>query len=314
MRKTRLTTMLAGIALAATACGTATTPSVGHRPGGPSGSGPTSHSAPDTVRDYARHLLAGVNVPPGSAVAGHAPSKALESLPESPSLSKTPVVLSRYWTIDQQVSDVHAWLEAHRPGGGLVASGSGMASTPPAPYISYRVDDLPGRIGAAYVYVQAISTGPTSSAIGAWAVALRQPARPEAEVVPVHGTTAVISWSLAIGGTPVLKKLDGAAAEQLVRAFNALRVDVGGKVFCPMIPTRYGDVLVKFQADGHTWKVDIPACPDIRVTRDGDSLPNLAFGDRFMHDVRSYTGGLPRLGPPQAPGGVIPQHQAPTPR
>ena len=67
-----------------------------------------------------------------------------------------------------------------------------------------------------------------------------------------------------------------------------------------------------FTGAGHTWKVSIPACPDISVLRDGTSLPNLAFGNPFLADVKTYTGYLPHFGPPHATGGPIPLYQTPS--
>jgi hypothetical protein len=161
--------------------------------------------------------------------------------------------------------------------------------------------------------VVVISTGSGRSAIAAYALSLAQPPRPDAEKVPADLGSAVIAWSLAPGGTPVRKELTGAAAQKLALDFNRLRVDVSPFSPCPLIPQQGGDIVVTFTADGHTWKVDVPACPDIQVKRDGKALPSLAFGQAFLNDVRKYAGHLPQSGPPRADE-VVPLGQPPSGR
>jgi hypothetical protein len=136
-------------------------------------------------------------------------------------------------------------------------------------------------------------------------------ARPAAENVPLPLSSAVIGWSLAPGGTPVRRELSGPRARKLVRDFNALRIDTAGVRHCPMIATRRSDVVINFTADGHTWTVDVPACPNIRVTRDGSRLPALDFGQPFMEDLKLYGAILPQSGRPRA-GEAIPLVQPPT--
>ena len=177
--------------------------------------------------------------------------------------------------------------------------------------MAYRSTSLPASIAVGDIYFAVVSTGPSSSAIGAYALSLAQPARPDAEKVPLDLGSAVIHWSLAPGGTPAVKQLTGAPARTLARDFNDLRVDVFEPTPCPLIPTRGGDIVITFTADGHRWKVDVPACPDIAVTRDGSTLPPLAFGQTFLNDLKQYVGQLPQGGPPRA-GGATPLVQSPT--
>jgi hypothetical protein len=230
-----------------------------------------------------------------------------------PSLSKKPVVLKKFWTSDSPASAVLAWLKAN-VSGGLHASGSGSSEGPggaSADYLAYGPTALPGSLALAELYVTVVPTGSSSSAIGAYALTLAQPPRPADEMVPLDLSSVVIHWSLAPGGTPVQKQLTGPAAVRLARDFNSLRVDTRGVVNCPLILTRGGDILVTFTADGHTWKVDVPPCPAIRVTRDGSNLPALSFRKAFLADVKKYAGHLPESNPPRV-GGVIPLVQPAT--
>lgn len=310
MRHLRLACTLVAIPLAATACGTASS-------SGASGD-QTAHTkvasgSPESAQSYAEALLAKVTVPAGSQVSATAPSKALESLPESPALTKTPTVVKKFWTVPHPASDVYAWLKQHAPGGQLSSQGGeggltagGTDAHPTTQYLAYKQASLPASIGVGYVYVTVISTGPDSSAVAAYALALAQPPRPAAEMVPPNPSKVVISWSLAPGGTPAEKILTGSAAAKLTKDFNAVPVETTGPVPCPMIPAGSNDVVVRFTAEGHTWKADIPACPYITVTRDGSPLPGLSFGKTFLADLKGYIGFLPQNGPIRASGGATP--------
>jgi len=227
-----------------------------------------------------------------------------------PGLNKPPIVVKRFWTVDSSAADVFHWLRTHRPSGiGADGEGSTGAGSTTARFLSYRSTSLPAAVAAGYLYVAVVPTGPSTSAIGAYALTLPQPRRPAAEIVPLGVSSVLIGWSLAPGGTPARKLLTGPAALRLTRDFNSLRVDTSIPRPCPMIPGQSGNVVVRFSADGHTWQAEIPACPDIAVTRDGSSLPPLAFGSAFLDDVKRYTGDVPWGGPPV--GGVVPLVQPP---
>jgi hypothetical protein len=314
MRRIRIATTLAALPLAAAACGSATAPQSGD---GSDHQGSQTSDLPGATRTppaFAAALLTRVEVPAGAQASTHAPSKVLEHLPAVPASEKPPTVVQRFWTVDSSAKDVIAWLKAHAPAD-LRFDGSGTSSaegtTSTAQYLAYRSSSLPRSIALGDIYLAVTATGPNSSAIGAYALSLAQPPRPAAENVPLDVSSATIGWSLAPGGTPVRKELTGSVAQKLARDFNTLRVDVSPMSPCPLMPTRGGDIIVTFRADGHTWRVDVPACPDILVTRDGAKLPSLAFGPAFLRDVRTYVGHLPQSGPPRA-GGVIPLVQPPT--
>jgi hypothetical protein len=222
-------------------------------------------------------------------------------------------VLDRFWTVDSSARDLLGWLGAHAPAG-LRDNGSGMSGSvgSSAHYLAYRSATLPTTVAVGDLYLSVIATSPTTSALAAHAVALAQPHRPDASMVPVADVSKVtIGWSLAPGGTPVRQVITGDQAADLARDFNALPVSVTPTIPCPMIPTTGGDIVVRFTADGHTWAVDVPACPAIRVSRDGQDQPALDLGKVFLGDLRQYVGQLPPGGPPRA-GGVIPLHQSPT--
>ncbi|MDX6308933.1 MAG: hypothetical protein QOI06_1979 [Nocardioidaceae bacterium] len=306
-----MTAALATIPLLAAACGAASSATPPGGPGGPP-SGTSNGSAP-TAHSYAAALLSRVNVPAGAAVSRHAPSKALEGPPESPVLIRKPTVVTRYWTVDRPAASVYAWLKGHGPGPGLSGGGTGRTfggSPTLSRFLAYSPSSRPASIAAGDLYLVVLANGPTSSAIGAYALTLAQPPRPAAETVPTGSLSkAVVGWSLARGGTPVVKVLTGARAVKLAREFNALRVDTSGPHACPLMPTAYGDVVVTFTAGAHSWKVDVSACAGIGVTRDGHRLPALASRSPFLDDLRTYAGHLPMSGPPQSTRGVVPLGQ-----
>jgi hypothetical protein len=310
MRRIRLTTTLVAIPLAVAACGAATSSSsstshqvtVRHAPG-----------AGVTARSYGDRLLAAVHVPAGAQPATEAPAQVLDSPPQTPSFAETPVVAKRFWTVGDSAQATSTWLRQHRPAGRLDSAGSSTATRPTRSqtwFMGYRAANLPGSLAAGYLYLAVVATGPHTSAIGAYAVTLRQPQRPADERVPLQGTRVVIHWALAVGGTPALKTLAGSAASRLVRDFDALRVDAGGTVMCPMIPSRQADITVDFTNSRRVWQATIPSCPAIKVTTktggSSTSLPPLAFGNPFLNDVKGYTGYLPQSGPVRHSGGVIP--------
>lgn len=315
MRLVRLAGALAATTLAAAACGTAGQ-STGSLPPahGPGSSPPAARESSPSAASFAAQALSRVRVPAGAHLSPQAPSKALAHVPESPSLTSRPTV-TKFWTVDQPAADVYAWLGRHDSGLGPVEPVGALSTGdlpvdpvwPSARYRAYEVPAPPPSIAVARLYVGVAAIGPRSSAIAAYALTLEQPPRPADEVVPVSGVRAVVGWSLAPGGTPVRKPLTGAAAARLAKDFNALRVSTKGAVPCPMIPDGMGnDDTVTFTAGGHTWQVDIPLCPSIRVSRDGRRLPALDFGQPFLRDVLGYAGHLPWDGAAAGGGEVTP--------
>jgi hypothetical protein len=300
MKWTRVAAVVVTVALLVAGCGTAQPSSNPGAPGSP------VHDPAGPVARFAVRLLHAVRLPDGATQTAHAPTHALDRPPASPSLKGKPTVLTRFWTVDMAAPVAFAWLQQHAPQASLDGTGTSSSRGQSERYLGYSASRLPAAVGAASLYLAVAPTGPTTSAIGAYVVAVAQQPRPAAEVVPLQVDRAVIGWALAPGGTPVRKELTGAAATRLARAFDALRVDSAGMVVCPMIPARYADITVTFRVRGSTWRADIPACPDIRVTRDGRTMPALAFGRPFLSLVKHYTGYLPHAGPPTAPGAVTP--------
>lgn len=313
MRRTRLTSFLLGTALltvvsSVAACGTATSPPAGSR-----GSGGHETGAPLTVRSYADGLLSLVTVPGSATVAAAAPRPVLGAPPERPGLAFHPLVVKRYWTVDRSAAETIGWLRQHRPNSTWLASdGSGGVGRPTGvgdlSYLSYQARRLPSSMALGDVYVAVAPLGPSRAGVAAYALALRQPPRPAAEVVPVNGTSVTLSWSLAVGGTPALKRLGPAEAASLIREFNALRVDTRGPVPCPMIPTRMSDLTITFAGGGHRVRATVPICPSIGVTRDGHHLPALALEPAFTADLHRLVPVWPGGATRSHGGGVIPLH------
>jgi hypothetical protein len=304
MKHTRLTATLIALPLAAAACGTASTASdAPSKPGGSIGS-----SLLPSARDYATTLLDKITVPAGATRVAHSPSKALDGVPEQESLIKKPVVMTRWWTVDQPVSAVYAWLGQHAPQ--LTADGSGSSgsggSLDTVQFRSYDVSgaSLPGSMALGDVYVAVTSLGANKTAIAAYAVSLGRVPRPATEQVPQQNTV-VLAYRLAPGGTPVRRTLTGPRAADLARAFDALPLALQTDLPCPMqIPDN--DVTLTFTADGHTWTVNVARCPGLGVTRDGTRLPTLSTTTAFFAELHSL--GVPAS---SAPGGVTPLVKTP---
>lgn len=298
-RSTRLTTALVTIPLAVAACGTANPASA---PNIPVGAG----SSPVDARTYASTLLGKVVVPPGAVRQTHSPTKAVDTLPERPSLIKPPTVETRYWTVNESAAQVDAWLGTHAPR--LTSSGSGASGTSDSMvrFRSYdvRTSSLPRSIALGQLYVVVAPMGATKSAIAAFAVTLAPPTKPVAEYVSTPDTV-VVGWRLGPGGTPVRKTLTGLPAAALANEFNALPLALQNNIPCPMqIPDN--DVSLTFTSQGHTWKANVATCPGIGVTRDGQQLQTLDAAPAFLNDLKAL--GV-RFNSPGGPGGVTPLMQ-----
>ncbi len=323
MRTFRLAGTLAATALLVAACGSASPSTRSLPPAGSRSPTPPEPSGAPPAVSFSATLLDRVQVPASAVRSNRAPSKALVHLPAVLSLPRMPSVVTRFWTVDSPAGEVLAWLGRHDGALGAPSTVASPASGdlpidpvwPSAQFRAYELSDLPPSIAFGKLYVGVAAVDPGSSAIAAYAVTLDQSPspRPASEFVPTTDVRAVVGWSLAPGGTPVRKPLTGADAARLAWDFNALRVATKAPVPCPMIPERIGDdVTVTFTADGHVWQAVIPACPSIRVTRDGHRLPSLVLGRIFLGDVKAYAGHLPSDGPLAVDGEVTPLGVVPT--
>lgn len=324
MRRIALVAALASLPLAVAACGTATGTGAGSggsgSGGGTGGSGQHTTGASPTgptaqPRQYAARLLAGVRVPARAVPVRSSPSKALSHAPEMPIVKGQPVVLHKYWTVDEPESQVLTWLHANLPAG-VMAQGNGTtggSGLSEVTYFSYGPRIEPIALAIADLYVAVVPTGSGGSAIGAFAEAMTQPTRPAAEHVPTTGVSAVVAWSIAEHGTPALKNLTGSDAAKLAREFDAMKVSVLSWHSCPF-EVATSQITVTFDADGHSWRVIATNCAPYSVTRDGQALPGLTPSKAFMTDLTHWAGHRPGHFPGK-PGGVTPLVQgSATPR
>lgn len=100
--------------------------------------------------------------------------------------------------------------------------------------------------------------------------------RPAAEHVPSAIQNARIADTSTYGspGSPdKVVALHGAKAQELVRLFDALKLEPADTVHCMIAGGP--QTTVTFHGTNHTWVATQGACTNIVVTRDGKSLPTL---------------------------------------
>jgi hypothetical protein len=209
------------------------------------------------------------------------------------------VTQSRWWVVDQPWGAVSSWVSQHQPA--TVRSDGSSAGDGPtlgdrSRIANFVLPHLPSTVNSAQLAVEVVPLTAHTSAIGAYAVVVRQPARPPAEDVPltVDRATVVIrpvdgvsGLAGATGIAPSERRiLTGEAARRLVRDFDALRVRPLGETFgCPA----YLEIqIVTFRAGSQVWRVTNGACDGIEVVHNGRSLPVLSGSNRFSHDMSPF--------------------------
>jgi hypothetical protein len=197
---------------------------------------------------------------------------------------------SRYWMSNDPVNQTFAALTATTPNG-MRVDGPTENGSPHRAHrnqkLDFTVSHPPTTIAAAYLSIEVIDVGQGHSAVAVSAVAVPQPMRPEAELVPLsaHPAQLVEVVDSFVGAqekpshTVTPRTIDGPPALTLVRDFNTLKVDPGFAQAC--------DGAVKgfeatFRSAGHTWRVGYGACT-VSVTRDGHKLPELLVDKAFEH-------------------------------
>lgn len=81
---------------------------------------------------------------------------------------------------------------------------------------------------------------------------------------------------------PAPRPLTGPAAEQLIRDFDQLTVQVPTDRECPVHERSYS---VTFHTDGHSWIARTRRCVGVAVSFDGHDLPALAPSLAFAQDL-----------------------------
>lgn len=158
-----------------------------------------SAGASSGVRDRAvaedGSLLAKVPAVQGANPAASAPLRLLRQAPQQPSLQGL-VTRARYWTVGRDWQTVYQELTGAVPAGlknSVLGSSSGPSPQDDGQYAVEAPRSLPAGIAYAQLVLEVAPAGADSSAIGAYASAATQPARPAAEIVP-SAVASVTVW------------------------------------------------------------------------------------------------------------------------
>jgi hypothetical protein len=255
-----------------------------------------------TAAEIARRLLDQALVPPRAVPTQPAPTRSLRTPPEDP-VTGGVVLQRRWWRIDEPESTAYRWI-ATQQSRRLTATGS-TATGGPAFRDRTRAADfterspLPASVNSAQLSIEVVPLSAHSSAIGAFAVVVRQPRRPAIEDVPATVTSVSIVTRRALGqpsGAILARRvLAGAAARRTVRDFDALVVMPPGRTYA--CPVKLATTTVTFRADRRIWRAVVDTCAGVQVSVDGHRLPALTSSVRFGRDIDIVTV------PPAIPGG-----------
>jgi hypothetical protein len=256
-----------------------------------SGMGVTTASADTNASGHAnavaeaKALLAIAPTVAGATSSATAPVKILDKAPQQAAYDHL-VQRAKFATVEESWTKAYVDLTASTPSG-LVEQGFGRVGGPKPSddekYAVYTTKTLPTGIAYTALIVSVAPDGAGNAAIGVYAQAVPQPARPARETVPTtlkHAHVAVRTRSghLIRGNT-----VTGATAKQLIADFDALTVSPPGERSCPADFGRRE--IVTFRAHGHTIVATAGFCGFVDVTRDGHRLPTLAMGTAFGKDI-----------------------------
>jgi hypothetical protein len=272
----------------------------------------TSADQATTPASLAQSLLAETRVPTGAVGASTAPVKVLRHSPFETRADGL-IVRETWWTVNESAAKAYAWV-SHHQSPSLKNSGSGSSSGPGTSNQESAVDfvppHLPPTVNSAQLAIAVAPISAHTSAIGAYALVIPQPARSATEVVPsTVDRVTVITRQIAgqPGGGTVLgrKTVTGAAAQKIVHDFDALTVQPPGEVFpCPLAVVSQTAI---FRQGSQVWKATDGVCIGVQVTLNGHQQPTLNGSGSFAHDLR-VTYGHPFPGPS---GAVAPTANTP---
>jgi hypothetical protein len=257
--------------------------------------GLVSVSRPSTPDSLAQHLLEAARVPAGAVRSATPPVPSLRRPPELPVMTGL-VIRSRWWRIDEPLAATYSWI-SHHQSAALSSLGGSSTGGPSLSDVQEDADfappHLPGTVNSAQLSIAVVPITARISAIGAFSVVVRQPARSQTEDVPssVDSVTVVTRRTTGQPGTgPVIDRVTvtGSSARRLVGEFDALSVQPPGEQFsCPMSLTTETAI---FRAGTHVWDATAGVCVGIHVTLDGHPLPTLDTSDSFSRDLRAALG------------------------
>jgi hypothetical protein len=292
MRSRRLATLGAFAVLAAVGCSTSAS-SGGNPPGAPSAVGTgASLRHPLTPEQVAAELVAGARVPPAATEVDSAPTRTLQTAPSTPAASGR-IERMRWWRVDRPINEVYAEI-ARRQSPDLAYDSSSDTNGPSladqVKSASYTFHHVPLSVNSASFSISVAPLTETTSAIGAYAVVIKQPPRPVSENVPV--TVDEVTIETAVGPTvdyaspgpalPAAVTVADARAQQIVSDFNELRTRPQSVGSCPMALRTHS---ATFAYDGHTLIATLGICNAVTVTLDGSRLPTLDATPMFTHDI-----------------------------
>jgi hypothetical protein len=269
------------------------------------GSGVATRPQVQTPAELANQLLNEARVPANAVRSATPPTKSLRQPPEGFGGSGI-VARYRWWRINLPLAAAYSWI-AHHQSASLSSAGSSSSSGPTSGDLEQDADfappHLPSSANSALLSIAVVPLTARTSAIGAYAVVVRQPARTVSEDVPAtvdsvtvitRRTTGEPDAGQVLGRTTVT----GASARRLVHDFDALTVQPPGEHFsCPM---SFVTQTAIFSAGSHQWTATAGVCVGITVNLDGHQLPTLDSSAAFTHDLRAaYGHRFPRLLGPQ---------------
>jgi hypothetical protein len=188
------------------------------------------------------------------------------------------VVRARWWTIRKPWRVVRHRLIAHRPikfRGRFDITTLGPRYTDASSEGHWNLWPRPLRFAHAEVEPLVAPLDRRTTGIGLYAIAVDQPPRPPAEIVPVGAHVEVTLQPKFDRPATVQGPVTGAEADEVISTFDHLRVstELGPYYECPALLG--GIRRIGFTASGHTWTLDFHRCGLTDVTRDGQSLPGL---------------------------------------
>lgn len=255
----------------------------------------THQAAAESPAAMAGRLLSVARVPADADRSTSSPTRVLDRPPERPTVDGL-VVRSRWWRVHLPFAQAYAWISHHQPAA-LSSIGSSASS---GPHEGDRERDadfappaLPATVNSAELSIAVAPLSATVSAIGVYAVVVRQPARLRAEDVPTSVDRVTVITRRTVGEPDAgqilgRKTLTGTAARRLVLDFDALRVQPPGEQFsCPAF---FVTQTALFTVGTHHWSATTGRCIGVDVTLDGRPLPVLDAGAHFSRDMRAAYG------------------------
>jgi hypothetical protein len=253
----------------------------------------TSLSRPPTPEQVAERLIEAARVPPGAVDATTAPTRSLQSPPSAPAVTGL-IVQSRWWRINRPQRAAYAWL-AHHQIPGLTQEASGSSSGPALSDQEMNDDfasrQIPLSVNSAILSIAVAPLSAHTSAIGAYALVVRQPLRRASENVPfsVNSVSVVARRNVSSSGRPISASntVTGAGARTFVHDFDQLSVNPPGARSCPLSMQTES---ATFRSAGHTWVATTGICVGVNVSLDGQDLPTLNTSAPFNRDMREALG------------------------